>query len=474
MRCLSSPVFLSFAALLSLGACGSPTNTCTDACDGAVDAARDTVDTIVIDTAPSCSAANCTGAGQSCRRGACVADCRPNDAQSCATGSVCDYSDGLCRAATDACLADTTFVPCGMSGGVMRTCGPGLQCDGQGSCLDTDGCAGLDCDASGRCWASSCSCTRPAPHCTPAPLDQLNRAEFTGSLVNNNNTEGAFSLGFDDVCAAYAVTMISGPDYLRQMTADGMFTQWTSTTNLNMGEVAVLRLPGGELSTTLGDVAATYICCAACGCVETGMDGRLGVVRLDRTSTTRPLPNVLAATPTTGTGPFGNTGLDTGPYGLTWGGDRALYVGNVHANGDFSRIDLAAGMATSVTTFSDRVVATTMFDAQSLLVAIQGGRVYAFNVYTGLSTLWSTLPADATSIARDRFTGHVFAEVHTAPPSIVELHADGTGMQIFQTPPRLGRIAIAPDGFLYHLSVYPLSNWMSHDSIVRWALPAHR
>ncbi len=387
---------------------------------------------------------------------------------------VCDYSDGHCKPAADACLASATFAPCGMSGGVMRTCGPGLTCDGQGSCLDTEGCTGLDCDASGRCWAAACSCTRPAPHCTPAPLADLNRAEFSGSLANGSNAEGAFALGFDDTCAAYAVTMISGPDYLRQMTPDGTLTVWQSTTNLNMGEVAVLRLPGGEFTTTLGDVAATYICCATCGCVETGMDGRLGVIRLDRTSTTRPLPNVLAATPTSGTGPFGSPTLDTGPYGLTWGGDHALYVGNVHANGDFSRIDLVAGTSTSVTTFAARVVASAMFDPHSLLVAIEGGVVYRFDVYTGLSAPWATLPADATSLARDAFTGRVYAEVRTTPTSIVELQADGSGMTTFQMPPRIGRIAIAPDGFLYHVSVFPAANWMTHDSIVRWPLPTHR
>ena len=87
---------------------------------------------------------------------------------------------------------------------------------------------------------------------------------------------------------------------------------------------------------------------------------------------------------------------------------------------------------------------------------------------------WATLPADPTSLHRDAFTGRVYAEVRTSPPSIVELRADGRGMRTFQMPPRLRRIAIAPDGFLYHLSVYPAVNWMAGESIVRWALPAQR
>src|SRR5437764_811174 len=83
--------------------------------------------------------------------------------------------------------------------------------------------------------------------------------------------EGAFDLDFDEICNAYAVTMISGPDYLRQLTPDGTFTEWNSTTNLNMGQVAVLRALAGEFK-VIGDIAATYICCATCGCIETGAD----------------------------------------------------------------------------------------------------------------------------------------------------------------------------------------------------------
>jgi hypothetical protein len=315
---------------------------------------------------------------------------------------------------------------------------------------------------------------RPSPRCVPAPLARLNAPEFVGSLANGRDGEGAVALGFDDVCAAYAVTVISGPDYLRQLTADGMLTTWESVTNLDMGEVAVLRLPGGEFSDTLGDIAATYICCATCGCVETGTDARIGVVRLDRASTTRPLPNVLPAMATSGTGPFGNVTLDSGPAGLTWGADHALYVGNVDANGDFARIDLMAGTSTSLTRFAARVVASTIFDAHSILVGLESGAIYRFDIYTGLSQLWATLPAGATSLARDRFSGRVYAEIGGATPSIVSLAAGGTETTSFQSPPRLGRIAIAPDGYLYHLSVYPSVNWMSGDAIVRWPLPATR
>ena len=90
------------------------------------------------------------------------------------------------------------------------------------------------------------------------------------------------------------------------------------------------------------------------------------------------------------------------------------------------------------------------------------------------TALWATLPGDVTSLKRDRFNGRVYAEVSTATPQILELSADGATSVVFQNPPRLGRIAIAPDGWLYHVSVFPASNWMSGDTIVRWQLRAKR
>jgi hypothetical protein len=161
------------------------------------------------------------------------------------------------------------------------------------------------------------------------------------------------------------------------------------------------------------------------------------------------LPNVLPAKPTTGGGPFGNGAIDTGPYGLTWGADKALYVGNAEANGDFMRVDLTTLTKTPVATFPARIVATTVFDRQRLLVATEGGKVFTLMTATGVVTPWVTLAGDVTSLARDRFTGRVFAEVRGSPPEIVEIDAGVTTGKLrgaFQKPPRLGRIAIAPDG----------------------------
>ncbi len=419
-----------------------------------------------------CAAAACSLPGQVCIAGACVSDCRHATATPCAAGTACDFTDGLCRAASSPCFLAGAFEAC--PGSANLSCGPGTMCDGAGDCLAMPFCAGVKCDAAGRCWATGCPCNRPKPTCTPAPLAQLNRSDFVGSPVNGSDAEGAFDLEFDQVCTAYTVTMISGPDYLRQLTPAGKLTQWTSTTNLNMGEVAVLLRPAGHMTKALGEVAATYICCATCGCVETGLDGRQGVVKLDRKSASRPLPNMLPATPTTGKGPFGNGSVDTGPYGLTYAADRALYVGNVKKNGDFMRATLTPPGTKLVATFPGRVVASSVFDMQRLLVATAGGKVYLLVTASGKFAPWATLSGEVTSLARDWFTGKVYAELATKPPVVVAVSADGKQVSTFQKPPRLGRIAIAPDGFLYHLSVYPATNWKAKSAVVRWALPSSR
>lgn len=414
---------------------------------------------------PVCPAS--CGPGKRCEQAVCIDDCRLSDAPPCEGTQVCDFTDGQCRAAGSECLLTGAFEACG-----QQSCGPGTGCLA-GKCVAwLGGCTSTSCDASGRCWGTYCPCERH-PVCSPASLDRLNQADFAGSQVNMSDNEGAFDLDFDELCNAYSVTMISGPDYLRQLGPDGKFQQWTSTTNLNMGQVAVLRINAGEFA-TIGDIAATYICCATCGCVETGADGRLGVVHLDRASAQRPLPNVIPASSTSGTGPFGNPTLDTGPYGLAWGGDSALYIGNIKQNGDFYRVDLATLAQKQVATFGARVVAAQPYDPHRLLVATVGGDISLLDTNTGEAKPFAKLAAEVLSVRRDRFTAKVYAEIRTSPPQIIELSPDGGTQTLFQTAPRVGRIAISPDGFLYHLSVFPAVRWKSQSAIVRWPLPQKR
>ncbi|MEZ4248127.1 MAG: hypothetical protein R3B99_07815 [Polyangiales bacterium] len=250
------------------------------------------------------------------------------------------------------------------------------------------------------CWGRSCVFERPTGGCTPATLERLNQDDF---LLGGDG--GAFDLEFDDACNAYAATMISGTDYLRQLAPDGTLTVWDGVTNLNMGEVAVLRAIGGEFGSDddPGEVALTYVCCASCGCV--GADPQ-GVARLDRAGEVS-LPMVVEATPSSGTAPWGSAVLDTGPYGLTWGRDRTLYVGNVTTNGDLVRASLADGTSESSiasTRGSSRRTSSDAARCSSRSKAARSG----WRRRARRCRAFATVEGEVTSLFRDPLTGHVF------------------------------------------------------------------
>jgi hypothetical protein len=287
---------------------------------------------------------------------------------------------------------------------------------------------------------------------------------LNGSDFLHTGSGGAIDLGFDDACNAYTVTMISGQDFLRQVTPSGDFTQYGGVTNLNMGEVAVLRVPGDEFGTVgaAGEVALTYICCASCGC--RGGDPQ-GVARLDREGAAR-LPMVIAATPTAGSGPFGVIHLDTGPSGLTYGRDDALYVGNVMEVGDFVRADLSSGESSVVHRLESRVYAGATFGPNSLLVAVADHTIYRVDTRSDAREAWSTTEADVTSLVRDPFTGRVLISVRGG--QIFEYSSRGVLLREFAMAPASGRAAYAPDGFLYYL----VAGWPTTARVLRFELPS--
>lgn len=326
----------------------------------------------------------------------------------------------------------------------------------------------MKCDAQG-CWGTDCSCTRPDATCTPAALGNPGEAGTLNDFAFTRGGDGGlFDLDFDQQCNAWGVTMISGPDYLRSIDPQGKVTTYTGVTNLNMGEVAAIQGREGAFGGGLMDVALTYVCCASCGCVLSGSGGNpQGVAWLDKTDASLPM-KIPTVQYSQGSGPFGNATLDTGPFGLSWGLDRVLYAGNIEANGDFHALDLESSTKQIIATFQARVQASAPFDRERMLVALEGGTVMLVPVLgvSGSATMLVELGSHVTSIVRDRWSGRVYAELSDL--RIVSFAADGTGVETFQTAPAKGRITIAPDGYLYHLT----AGWPTDAVIVRWPLPA--
>ncbi len=426
---------------------------------------------------PTCADVLCSGAGEVCIDGACVVDCRRASAQPCAAGTVCNVSGpqmGQCIDPAGLCITTSEPEPCG-----DKVCGAGSACDGNGHCYPRVPCADVVCDDKG-CWGTLCACTREKP-CTPAPIGEPGLA---GTLHDNAFRSGLVDLEFAPDCSAWGATLISGPDFLRTIGTDGKVTSYPSISNLNMGEVSILQQiaipkaapdtipqtekPIGHQSGTVElEVAATYICCANCGCQLDSIPQ--GAIRFDAATGTLPLV-IPSQTITTGMGPFGGVVIDTGPAGLSHGMDRVLYVGNINANGDYHRIDLMTQQKSLVTTFASRVYASTPFDAITMLVALEGGELRLLRITDGMSTLWATSDQPVTGMVRDFFDGHVY--VSRRDGSILRYSSNGTG-EPFQTVQGASRISIAGDGFLYALEIPP--PYADHTpTVVRFQLPDQR
>jgi hypothetical protein len=423
-----------------------------------------------------CQPGDCKNPGEACLGGAtCEIDCRRPDAVPCAAGTVCDASDaspGKCVAPGGACITTSTPEACG-----DKICGPGSACTGDGKCYARVPCNSVECDSNG-CWGTACACTRAAG-CSPAPLGTPGLA---GTLQDDTFRKGLVDLEFDPTCGAWGVTLISGPDYLRSIGADGVVASYPGVSNLNMGEVSVLQQivvpksgkpsqpappPPDPPSATGLDVALTYICCATCGC-QLGSTPQ-GVAHFDAMTSMLPLV-VPSKTFTTGIGPWSSTGFDTGPAGLSYGTDRVLYVGNVDVNGDYYRLDLATTTQTLVTSFAARVYASAPFDAVTMLVALEGGEIRLLRLNDGTSTVWTTSDTPVVGMVRDFFDGSVY--VSRRDNGIWKYDSAGKGA-LFQTAANPARISIAPDGWLYGLEIPPPFTDQT-PTVARWQLPLMR
>lgn len=460
----------SIVSLVVAVACGGSATSTTGASGGQGGASATSSSSGAGGHAPMCDAMHaCTKPGEACVDGSCVADCRHASATPCANGAVCDTSDahpGACVAPGTACLTTSAPEKCG-----ALVCGPGSACDGKGACYPLVPCGQVACDAT-SCWGTSCACSRAPAACAPAPLGMPGQM---GTLNDPAFLAGLVDLDFAPDCSAWGVTLISGPDYLRSIASDGTVQSIAGVTNLNMGEVSVLQhqtVPASgahrpPVAPADLEVGLTYICCATCGCQLATTPQ--GAARLDPATSTIPLV-IPSKTFTDGKGPFGGDVIDTGPEGLSYGTDRVLYVGNVDANGDYVALDLTTKKQTLVTKFASRVHASTSFDDRSMLVALEGGEIRLLRLTDATSKTWAMSDAPVTGMVRDFFDGTVY--VARGDSGIWKYDANGKGA-LWQTATNPSRVAIAPDGYLYAISI-PAPFYDHTPSLARWQLPAMR
>ena len=420
----------------------------------------------------------CDGPNEACIDDVCVTTCQGQSPDPCPPGEVCDVISGECHAPSQPCTLAGPYVACG-----DVACGPGSVCDDQGSCIPIPPCGNVACLDDGQCWGTACGCERTT-ECAMGP---------DATALNGPFSVDIGDLEFADDCTAWMVTLRSGTDYVRRLELDGTLTEWAGVANLNMGEIKVLKAltppagisagdpsglgttadgakPVAGLGTTPtpgiegnGEVAITYTCCPTCGCF---VDPPQGVARLDADDPVNPLPIVIAAMPTQGTGPFGNTPADAGPQGLTWGEDRVLYVGNSSANGELNSIDLDTSMQSVLAPLPARITAGAAISASHNLFATEGGALHIYNVDTGLVSNIGMAADDVTALSHDAFSGIVYASLRNL--EVVAIRPFTAELTPFQTMPAIGRVSVSPDGQLWYV---PMAFIAAGQQISAWDLP---
>lgn len=404
----------------------------------------------------------CDEPNQTCIDNECVTSCQGQVPDPCGPDQVCDVNSGECVDPDSSCTVAGDYVECGDA-----TCGPGTVCDGVGECLPVAPCFLPACTSEGLCWGTLCSCERADPCEVDPDIDALN-GPFSTEIVD---------LEFADDCTAWMATLRSGTDYVRRLETNGTVTEWAGVSNLDMGEIKVLKqlivpaeaaqIAGKKAPDVpapvegLGEVAITYICIGGCF-----VDPPQGVARLIEDDQQNPLPVVIPATTTTGDGPFGHFVIDAGPMGLTWGEDRVLYVGNSTENGELNTADLEAETVDVLANLPERIHAAASVSPVHLLVAIEGGSLYLFNTVTADLEFVVDIGSDVTSLSHDAFSGLVYAGLQSLEIAVVKPF---TGeIEMFGMMPGKGRVTVSPNGELYFSPV----KYIDPGVIVKWPLPA--
>lgn len=408
----------------------------------------------------------CDDPHQQCIEGECVTGCQGQAPDPCGPDQVCDVITGDCLAPDAACTLTGPSVACD-----TQQCGPGTACDGAGACIPVAPCADVACTGEGACWGSLCGDCERSPGCSDPAIELLN-GPFSADIS---------AIDFADDCTAWAVTVSGGQEFVRRMTSAGELSSFGAIGDFDLGEVRVLRrltvpqltVPfpfGSEPAEPIpvegyGEVAVTYICCPTCGSCANNPEAR-GVAHLVEDNPNMPLPIIIYAEPTQGTGPFGNIAVDGGPQGLTWGEDRVLYVGNALADGVYSSADLEAATVDELYTFPVRVTASAPISNVHNLVALLGGDLHRFNTVTHETEFVVDLMSDVTNLSQDPFSGHVYASL--ASLEVVRVHPFSGEVESFAMMPAKGRVAVSPSGKLWFAPVA----YLNKTPIISWDLPA--
>ena len=268
-------------------------------------------------------------------------------------------------------------------------------------CDDTDAAAS---DAAGTCRAS----------CTPPSTTTLAA----------NDPSGVSDLQFDADCDAWVSTLISGTDYVYTIDSSGGTTRYTGASNHNMGSLAL------DPSSTTFAVSYNNV-------------GYLGV------SSGSSIPVVATGGFDSGTN-FSSGYLRQSASSIAWDSSGCIWVPNFASTGSIDCFS-STGSGTTLATLSGYVESVALDPDEALYVSV-GSTVFAVDSSGSTSTYYA-LTDTVLDMVFD-ITGELY--VLTDANDIIVVDAGGAGEAVFATVGSEGKLAISPDGTLYHLDSQPV------------------
>ena len=333
----------------------------------------------------------------------------------------CDAPSGAVADATDCDDADGGVNP---GEGEVYYDGVDADCDGA-SDYDADGdgddaelYGGGDCDDGDATAYTGLNC-RPDPGCAAVSLTTL----------ASKDPSGGSDIVFDDDCAAYVSTVISGTDYVYKIAADGAVTTITGYSNYNIP--AMTLSPAGKVVVSHNDNSTNAV----------GLQGSGSTIS-----------NVVSGTFTTGSS-WASSYMNYCSSSIAVDDASCAWTPNFSGKGTLVCVNLSSGAKSTLLTMSDRVEGV-YWTADGGLYASAGKVLYTVNTSAATTTAVYTASATILDLVVD-YNGDVYME--TTGNEIVRYDPSSASASSYATVSGDGKLAISPDGRLVRLILNPPS-----------------
>ena len=333
----------------------------------------------------------------------------------------CDAPTGTVADATDCDDSDVSVNPGEAEvyyDGVDADCDEASDYDADGDGDDAELYGGGDCDDGDAGAYTGLNC-RPDPGCVSVSLTTL----------ASKDPSGGSDLVFDDSCAAYVSSLISGTDYVYKIAADGTATVITGYSNYNIP--AMTLSPAGKVVVSHNDNSTNAV----------GQQG---------SGTT--ISNLVTGTFSSGSS-WANSYMNYCSSSIAVDDANCAWTPNFSGKGTLVCANLSTGAKSTLLTLSDRIEGVYV-GPDGGLYASAGKVLYTVDTSAATSVALYTASATILDLVVD-YNGDVYLE--TTGNEILRYDASSATASVYDTVSGDGKLAISPDGRLVRLILNPPS-----------------